>query len=117
VERRLRETLDRWSDSTEDLLRAARGGDLGALDGALARRRLLLEHLPGQLRAEDDAGRQACRAILAQLLETDREIEAILEQKRDEMGAELAAIGHGRRGLSGYRAGGQKSAKWIDERG
>lgn len=117
MERDLSDTLHRLSEFTGDLLKAARGGDLGALDGALADRRALLDRLSGQLRAADEAGREECGAALQQVLLVDREIESLLQRRRDEIGTELQAIGHGRRGLTGYRGGGLKSSKWIDERG
>jgi len=90
--------------------RAAEHGDLEAVAAALVERRACLARLaPGRIAATDLAALERVRAL-------DAETAALLEARRNRLGAELQALGEGRRGLAGYRPG-TRAASRIDERG
>ena len=68
--------------------------------------------------AADDPGRDPARAsALREILELDRESEAILERRRSEIRDELVALGQARRGFHGHGAGDTRASSRIDERG
>jgi hypothetical protein len=106
------EALRRFRDLAEEFRRAARSGDAEGMGAILAERRALLGTLTG------GGGSDPARAAaLREILDLDRESEAILERRRGEIRDELLALGRGKRGLHGYGAGTAGASKWIDERG
>lgn len=97
--------LRRFRLLAEEFLRAARSGDAEGMGVILAERRALL----GTLGADDPGGDPARIRALREILDLDRESEAILERRRSEVRDELAALGHG--------GGHARASSRIDERG
>jgi hypothetical protein len=104
--------LRRFRDLAEEFRRAARDGDAEGMGAILAERCALL----GSLGAGDPGPDPARINALKEILDVDRESEAILERRRSEIRDELAALGQDRRGLHGYGAGDARAAWRIDER-
>jgi hypothetical protein len=95
---------------------AAGEGDLARINEILDERGGLLEEL--ESRGDEDPGeRESQRALQQSILELDREAEALLKKRLGELGAELAALEAGRRGLEAYAAKSRAKPKCIDERG
>lgn len=109
------EVLERFRALARSFREAVESGDLEAMDRILSERRGLLAGVEDRGPAPT-AGEDAYTA-LREILEFDRESEAVLRRQREALRAELVELHAGRRGLEGYRAGHSRAAKWIDERG
>ncbi|GJM45254.1 MAG: hypothetical protein DHS20C21_20960 [Gemmatimonadota bacterium] len=114
---RILSRLQRFHGLAVEFRRAAQHGDSAGLERILVERRRLVEELDQADPPATESDRTARARLLESILEIDQGTEEILQRQRDEIGAELVAMGSGRRGLAGYGAGGRSAGKRIDERG
>jgi hypothetical protein len=106
------DALARLRSLALEFRQAARSGDPEGMGEILAERQSVL----GALATPDGPDPERARA-LQEILDLDRESEAILERRRAEIRDELTALGQGRRGLHGYGRDAARASNWIDERG
>ncbi len=109
--------LERFRELAIEFRAAAEQGDASALGRILAERGHLITDFGRAAAPRNQREREARARVLESILEIDRGTEEILRHRRDEIGAELVALDSGRRGLTGYGAGGRSAGKRIDERG
>jgi hypothetical protein len=97
--------------------RAAREGDLPALEEGLRDRRALLARIEETVaRAREQTSTDEIVRRLEKVLELDREAERHLALAREDLEARVASMTRGEIGLGGYAAGGRARGKRVDER-
>ncbi len=97
--------------------RAARAGDLPALEEGLRQRRVLLARIEERVSlAREKGATDEIARRLEKVLEIDREAESHLALAREELEARVASMTRGEIGLGAYAAGGSARGKRVDER-
>lgn len=110
---------------TEEFCARLRGGDDSGGEAFSRDRAAIFEQISRMDRAsEAGAGesdthrayRRESAAAIERLLALDRELLTMLEERKDQIGRELAGLGRGRRTLAAYRGSTPLSPAFVDRR-